>query len=415
MSKLRGGRVALALGLSCAAITAACGSSTKSGSPRSSTGGSPSETTAAAAAQSRGGDIKIMALGLFSSPVLSLPDAPAAMSAAVDAANAAGGINGHHIDLTLCNDQNDPNQASSCARQAVSNHDVAVVASYEPFTAQVVPILQQAKLPFFNAEPVVPLDATSSVEFPLTGGVQAEYAALGVALKAAGCSKVGAVVADATSVEQGAEWLGKGIKSRGGTMVESLVGLTQASFSSQIAHLESQGVQCIVPATAPSQGASIVSEVAQSGKKVLVGGISSEFPGQSLTALGSQADGIIIADQEYRPTDDVPAIAMVKAAMAKYQPGTKLTEAFGVLGWAAMSTTLGVIKTGAYTPSAILKAANATQSFDTGGVVAPFSFTSAAPVAQFPRVKNWNYVTWKVEGGTTQLTTSGFQLLTGVG
>src|ERR1700722_13538834 len=150
-------------------LLAACSSS--------SSGGSTTNSSA-----SGSGSIKIMALGLFQSAALSLPDSEAAMQAKVDAVNASGGIDGHQIDLTTCNDQLDPDQSAACARQAVSNGDVAVVASYEPYTAQVLPILESANIPFFNGEAIDNGDANSATEFPLTGGAITQSAAAGAGL-----------------------------------------------------------------------------------------------------------------------------------------------------------------------------------------------------------------------------------------
>lgn len=357
-----------------------------------------------------------MGVGVFNSTEISLPDSSAAMQARVDQLNAAGGINGHKIDLTICNDQFDPNQAATCARDAVSAHDVAVISSYEPFTTEVDPILQQAGIPIIYSTIVAPIDATSSISFPRDGGVPAQYAALGVQLAQEGCHKVGIVVTGLADTELGAQWVGKGIGSKGGTMVSVTVSETQASFASQVAQLEQDGAQCIVPATAPEQGAEIVTAVLQSGKKELLGGTSSEFPSQSLTALGSQANGLILTGQEYRPTDtQIPAVQAVIAGMKKYEPSVPLTDIFGISGWAGASAVAQVLGkvSGSITASSVLKAANADTTINTG-LYAPFSFTSPPPVAQFPRAKNWSYLTWKVEGGKATLVGTGFTALTGL-
>ena len=77
---------------------------------------------------SSGSTIPIYAIGTFKATTqgLALPDVQAAFQSRIDEANAAGGINGHQIKLTVCDDKGSPNQTVSCARDAVSGHAVAV-------------------------------------------------------------------------------------------------------------------------------------------------------------------------------------------------------------------------------------------------------------------------------------------------
>ena len=79
---------------------------------------------------------------------------------------------------------------------------------------------------------------------------------LGIQLAKAGCTKVGAIVLSIAPTLLGAKWLGIGLKSKGVSMDSVQVGLTQADFSAPVSQLVSEGVNCIVPVTAPQQGSS---------------------------------------------------------------------------------------------------------------------------------------------------------------
>ncbi len=357
-----------------------------------------------------------MGEGVFNSPNVSLPDAKAAMQAAVDSIDAKGGVNGHQLVLDICDDQFDPNLASTCARTAVSNHDVAVVDAFSPYTTQIVPILQAAGIPFLNEGPNAPIDYTSPDEFPLASGTYAEYAALGEALVTAGCTKLGAIVDGTTVNENAAVWLEKGVEAKGASYVSVQVSDTAVDFTSPVAKLESDGATCIVPDTPPPFGAKIVPAVAQSGKKLPVGAVSAEFSAQTLQTLGLLANGIILTGLEHLPGDQVSAIAAMKTAMAKYTPGTPPVDEFSVAGWAAVNVAASIIGTvkGAVTAASVLSAAKATTSVNSGGLLGSFSFAAASPVPSLPRAKNWTYLTWKVEGGAAQLVSDNFALLTGV-
>ncbi len=75
-----------------------------------------------------GGSIEIMSFGTTSSSSGSnAPEGDVAIRAAIKAVDDAGGINGRKVTVVSCNDQADPNQAATCARQAVSDKVAAVV------------------------------------------------------------------------------------------------------------------------------------------------------------------------------------------------------------------------------------------------------------------------------------------------
>ncbi len=66
------------------------------------------------------------------------------------------------------------------------------------------------------------------------------------------------------------------------------------------------------------------------------------------------------------------------------------------------------------TDAAVASAAAAGTSVNSGGMVGNFSFAAAPPVPSLPRVKNWEYLTWKVENGVSQLTSDNFATVTGI-
>src|ERR1700728_1260690 len=108
----------LAVGVALA--VSACASSSSSGGSASGGGGSSASGSA----------LKIMAFGQFQASTFSYPEGRDAILAAVKYYNAHGGFSGHQVQVTVCNDQGNPNLARQCAQQAVSDHDVAVLGSY---------------------------------------------------------------------------------------------------------------------------------------------------------------------------------------------------------------------------------------------------------------------------------------------
>ena len=376
----------------------------------SSSGGGNSGGGSSGAASTQ--PIKVTAIGIFDSAELSLPDAEAALKAHVQQINDSGGIKGRKIDLSVCNDKFDPNSAADCARQAVSNKSVAVVSPYEPFSPQVNPVLEAAKIPEVFNEVASDSDATSPVSFPADAGVQGIYISLGVEMAKAGCKKVGAVVTSNANTELGSDWLKKGVESQGASYVSTAVGESQADFNAPVAKLLSQGADCIVPTTAPDQGPKVITAAQQSGKKVTFGAVSSEFGTDALQTLGSAVNGMILTDQIYRPTDtEVPAVAEIVAGMKKYAPSVPLSTKFGVGGWADITALQQVLNSidGAITAQSVFDAVK--NYCPKTGLTAEYCYSDPAPDSALPRVKDWNYLVWKVADGKSTLVSPDFQKL----
>jgi ABC-type branched-subunit amino acid transport system substrate-binding protein len=86
--------------------------------------------------------------GLFPTPQNDLVDA---VRAAVDAFNAAGGVQGRKVDLITCNTEFNPATAASCVENAKADGVVLAIPSFEIFDSVTTPILETQKIPVFGA------------------------------------------------------------------------------------------------------------------------------------------------------------------------------------------------------------------------------------------------------------------------
>lgn len=120
-----------------------------------------------------GEPIKIGMLG-SSGGAVSVPQVGKAGEAVVKYLNEnAGGINGHKIDLVVCNQQEDPASATKCANEFVEKK-VSVVAV--PMTSQgavIVPVLARAGIPYVTHSAVSPVEMGAPGAFALSGGTLA--------------------------------------------------------------------------------------------------------------------------------------------------------------------------------------------------------------------------------------------------
>jgi ABC-type branched-subunit amino acid transport system substrate-binding protein len=396
------GAVMAAAGL----VLAGCSSSGSSGTASTGTAGN---------ASSGGSQVKIMDISVFQSAALSLPDTDYSVAAKFDAVNAAGGINGQKVEVLTCNDQNDPNVAANCARQAVADKVVAVVAPYEQYAPQILPVLQAAGIPYVGNTLASTVDGTNPDSFPRDGGVVVNFAGVGLALVNAGCKKIGMLVLGGVAVTQlAAQTVQKVAQAKNVGFAEASVGLTEASFSAPVSSLISQGADCIGMTLTPSEGPAAVQAIRQSGKNITIAATTAQFSTASLQAMGSEANGVLLAGNEYLPSSNVPGVTALKAAMAKYTPGQSLQDIFGVGGWAAATMLASEMQTikGPITAASVLAAFDHASTVDSAGLYGPMNFAAPSPLPIYPRLRNNSFLTFKLENGVPQQIGTGFQQVT---
>jgi hypothetical protein len=147
-------------------LVAAAGCSSSSGNSADSTG------TNTGSVSSEGGrsPIKLMVIGDFQSAALSLPEMIPGGQAGVNEVNAAGGVDGHRLELLTCNSQADPNATAACAREAVSENVAAVVGKITIQSDAGMSILAAAQIPSIGGVDIGTLDHTSPDSFPIASG-----------------------------------------------------------------------------------------------------------------------------------------------------------------------------------------------------------------------------------------------------
>ncbi len=84
--------------------------------------------------------------------------------------NARGGVRGRPLQIEVCDDRNDPNQAQACARKLVSDGIIATAANISELSMVEAPILDEAGIPEIGSTALNPEDSTLPTEFPLDGG-----------------------------------------------------------------------------------------------------------------------------------------------------------------------------------------------------------------------------------------------------
>jgi branched-chain amino acid transport system substrate-binding protein len=119
-----------------------------------------------------------------------------------------GGLEGHKIDLYVCENQNTPAGGQTCANDMVQKGVVAVTV---PFTGQgqtEVPTITAAGIPYITLSGASTAELTTSGAFDLEGGFPADLGAYALSAKAHGYKHVTLLVDNVPAAIQGAQLLG---------------------------------------------------------------------------------------------------------------------------------------------------------------------------------------------------------------
>ncbi len=119
-----------------------------------------------------------------------------------------GGLEGHKVNLYICENQNTPAGGQTCANDMVQHGVVAVV---EPFTGQgqtEVPTIVGAGIPYVTISGVSTAELTSAGAFDIEGGFPAYLGAMALSAKQHGFKKVAFLVDNVPAAIQGAQELG---------------------------------------------------------------------------------------------------------------------------------------------------------------------------------------------------------------
>ena len=157
-----------------APTTEAPASSTEA-TAESSAEATASSTAEGTAAAPTGDPIKVMTVTTLNAAGPTYENIANTANAYADYINARGGIAGHPLEVTVCDEQFDPAVAATCARQAVEEGMVSIVGSFTFFAESIVPVIAESDITWFGACcPITPSELTDPHSFNI--GNQPMYA-----------------------------------------------------------------------------------------------------------------------------------------------------------------------------------------------------------------------------------------------
>jgi branched-chain amino acid transport system substrate-binding protein len=404
---------AIAVSLLVAGAAAACSSSSSSSAPASSAPGTAAAAGASASGTTSGAPVTLMVIYVGNGPEANSPEDVAGAQAAALAINANGGINGHPVKIVACNDQFNPNVAAQCARTAAADHVAAVVGNKSTNGAVIDPILQQENIPSVGNNPIVALDNTSPISFPLISGAFFNYPGQAIEM-IKNLDKKRIVVAEynLAAVEPIGKVVQQAVTAAGGvnagTVLLPQTATDMTSFAAQIVAMKADGVDCI---TSPQAALALLKAARQLGSQAVFSYIDGTMTPQMLQSAGTLADGMALAG--YLPpvsATNIPGVAEFVSEMAAAAKAGIPNASGGNIdpvsenGWLSVYAVQAVAKSiqGPVTSTSVLAALKQAKNINLKGLVPDWSPGVAGPTG-YAQITNPTVWLGVVKNSQTQL------------
>jgi ABC-type branched-subunit amino acid transport system substrate-binding protein len=377
-----------ALAVASAALSA-CGSSS------GKTHGGPS-----ASAGPTGSPINVMTIYPDQSQASNYPGLPLVAQAYADYINAKGGIQGHPLHVSTCNDKNDGSVAATCARQAVSEKAVAVLGSFSLGSGQILPILQPESIAWLGGYALDPAEYSNPDSYPILGGPITFLATGVLAGKDPACVKTDVINYDIPAaagllpfIKQG---LGAAKKSVNNTVK---VPVTTTDFSSIVA--AAKDADCVIVAIPDRSIQAYLAKAKTLGIKQKIYAPGGAIASGTMKNFASQLEGSAIASSYASPSD--PAWADFKSATAG-KNAVDPNEMQELNTWASyvIFNDVASTVTGDITAASFKAALDKASAVDTGGLTPTLDFTKAFPVPPLARITDTKLLTLRITGGVAK-------------
>ncbi|MTD55480.1 ABC transporter substrate-binding protein [Amycolatopsis sp. RM579] len=255
------------------------------------------------------------------------------MEAAVEPINAAGGVKGRPLRLTVCDSQFTVNGEMACTRKLVAAKPSAIVA---PFLAAdqsggVFKILETEKLPVVGGQGGSPAEMNSPVSYPLGSAFMGPYQGAALGMVRAGATSV-TVLADSPNPAGSfaTDLITNALHVRGITKVKRVTAYPAAdpTFATAAAQAGGDGVDGIVLDATSNSNAKLVRALRSGGYTGAITVPALLFPASSIGELGSLAEGIVLDSSTAFPADTAnPGVAAFLGDMHRYRPDAAVDDA----------------------------------------------------------------------------------------
>jgi branched-chain amino acid transport system substrate-binding protein len=321
-----------------ALVLTGCSSSKGSSSGGSSAGASSAAagSGAATSAAATGTPIKVMTIASVNYTGPNYANILTTAKLAESWYNSHGGIAGHPLKVTTCDEQGDPNKIATCGRQAVSEGDVAVVGSFTLNGDAVIPILAASSVAWFGICCPASASELKNPDVTILGsGATGAYVVKAVQ---DGCKKVAYVALDTGAYAQNVISQTKAAFKTLGASADLakvvLIPVTAQDYSAQVAQATTD-TDCIIAGIAEANFPPFLNAFASSGGKQRLYGPQGNLDNKIAKQFPEVTNGAVVVG--YYSDLSLPAWADYRSAIKNYKaPSDEDYNSLGGLGtWAA--------------------------------------------------------------------------------
>ncbi len=315
-------------------IIAACGSSSHGSSSNTTT---PS-SQAAGGSTATGSPLNVMTLASVNYSGPNYANILNTAKVAGDWINAHGGIKGHPLNVSTCDEQGDPAKTAQCGRQAIANHDVAIVGSFTLNGNAIIPELEAANTSWFGICCAASTDELASPVVQQIGAQDAAAEAMMVKATIDGCKKTAFVVLNVGAAANLAIQFAKSaLKSVNGPPLAQtvLLPVTAQDYSSEAAQA-ANGTDCIAGDIAEANWPPLVQALSAAGDHQRLYGPQGNLDDIVTKQFPQATENGVVVDS-YSDIS-LPAWKDYRAALSQYHAPTNNVDynSLGGLGtWAA--------------------------------------------------------------------------------
>ena len=298
----------------------ACSDDDEGGDDATATTAADGDTTTTAAEEETtttveltGEPVRIMVL-YEGSGAVATPEVPEGATAAAEAINAAGGIDGSPIELIECDLANDPNTARECGQQAVDEGVVAAVSPVSANAGEYFPLLEAAGIPVIGNVPAAAADFTSPNSFPLYGGIVTASAGLAdVLVSEGGATTISLARIDLAAASAIGAFANVAL-GRSGLAVNSDIGIPVGApdMATYVASVLEGGTDGVLVGLSGQDATNFIIQLRQTAPDVPISATTTEFEAV-VEALGDAADGIYVTGFFEDPTTNPDAFEQFQA------------------------------------------------------------------------------------------------------
>jgi branched-chain amino acid transport system substrate-binding protein len=360
-------------------------------------------TTGAPAAPS-GDPVKVMVMGAFTG-LYDTSFSFDAAKAAAQSVNAAGGVQGHPLQILTCDDKFDPNATLDCARQANDAGVVAIISGLM-LAGDYVDYAKQQGIPVIPAVGFQSAEFQSDITFPVTsGGAGLATAAIAEVL-AQGVKTISLVYDDSSGVAKpAAEAAAAGLKAQGINVANIIpMAIDLPDGSSILAAAEANGAEGVALLVQGSQAAKFIASADQADSKLVIGSYDLSLEPATIKTLAAAADGVIMASSFKQLTTKGDAgVTEFLAELSAYNPSLTTDD------WSIPGVGIGVYaathlvadaagKAATLDAKGVLAALPTITDFDIG-IMAPLDFSkpNTTFIPTFTRIFNTKYYFNKIQ------------------